>query len=1151
MKNKQERNIFQKFSDILSNLNLYDEKNDLSLVDQILSTRIFLILFTISISIITMLALISVQTQTITITSPSEIVFESLSQNYRSTLSCPCTQTSISQKHFISFNPQYHSICSSQWTNHSFISLYLSDAKMSEYWQLDYCMIMASHFQLLALFCQTIRQTITDRIDQLSSEHIISNKVLFRDVFDAQILSLIQQIQINIKTNYKQTRDFISFNIHGNGIYSGLRTNRMIETDVVAGIASYSDNKYQPSNGSCSCQKTNDCTYQAGIYNYTGQEGMNISLIFGYVAIDPPLLFSIPGLFAGCLPYNSLLKSTLECFFNQTCIDLFQIFINRSLSFISPLSSSYFQTNTTVNNLLNELLIESWNDVSNFTNYYKICAPLACTYSFDQRFNILYVILTLISLFGGLRIITYFSAPFIVSFIRHIEAIKWCQRHSIDDSPNASLGLKERLFQLRNQIHEKIRTLNLFPSLSNIQNGIYSTRLYLSFLLLEIVILVFYMSISIRIRTITIYQPTLKQYEQFFDQYSSSLVCPCSQLSIPHSTILNIQPYYHQICSSDFIQDDFLSRFIMGLARGIFIFDFRMIYAPMFSLLKLFCLMANETITSELIVFYDTQFISGQILANETFHSQISILIQQFKNQVIGTYLELFQLVRYSTQLNQFFVSKSTNAHMVVRANGNLKNYRFSSTNTYDNNCSCGTNSSCTRPQGFYCRSTGCFKNLAKPNYTIPGLLLSCLPVDSLIVSSLECFYNLSCIQTMIQLFAFDTPNITISPTIANITPLNSLIDSRFSMDTTLVQIISHLFIEYWIDSISFTNYYNQCAPIECTYTYEERFNFAYIFSTILGIVGGLSVMLKIMCPLIVKTFRRIYHRYKTRERQYININFNIINYFQQLNLYEKNRNDRLPEILLIYRQKLATRFYIVIFCLSMIVMLIFTSLNIQNYSVVVSSPSESTFELLKSQYSSTISCPCLQIATPYSTFLSVNVSAYHQICSSDFVSSNFIQLMWGNDDISAYFDQMDRKILSSQFRFLSSLCSLSKDVIDRKRDIFLSKKFFTVETLTYLSFQTQIDSIIKTFINQISVDFRRELILITDLYHANQLQNIFNTNWGIPVLNTSTTYILPIYPVQFNETDRVCSCATSAMCKRSVFNKGNDRKTIDGKRKR
>ena len=73
--------------------------------------------------------------------------------------------------------------------------------------------------------------------------------------------------------------------------------------------------------------------------------------------------------------------------------------------------------------------------------------------------------------------------------------------------------------------------------------------------------------------------------------------------------------------------------------------------------------------------------------------------------------------------------------------------------------------------------------------------------------------------------------------------------------------IVSQLFIDDWTNSTDFRAYFNECAPKECTYSYEERFNRAYIVATIFAVVGGLSTALRILSPFALKLYRRM-HRH-------------------------------------------------------------------------------------------------------------------------------------------------------------------------------------------------------------------------------------------------------------------------------------------------
>ena len=432
----QENRCKQFTEKLLNKINLFNEREDLSVVDQLLATKIFICSLSIFLLIITVFAAVSIQVQNKTVDLPSEAVFDYLSLNYRSTLSCPCQQTSMAHKNFISFNPQYHPICTSQLINQTFISLFLSDQNMSEYWPLDYRVMMASHFQMLTLFCQNIQQAVSDNLDEFANRQIISTQVIFRDIFEVQMSAVVQKLKQNIFSTYAHARMLLSSSMSGNRIQSALRTNAMIQANpIYITSLNITSTFYGNSSTFCSCSGSQICTHNAGIYNWTGRNEVSIFTIFGDFDTDPPLLFSIPGIFVGCLPYNSLIKSTLECFFNQQCIDMLQTFI-KGLSIITPLSSSHFSSYATVSDLLEELLIESWNEQSNFTNYYQICSPLTCTYTYNRRFYLIYVILTLISVFGGLKTVTYFAAPLISKSLRYIQKTKCFSKTTTQSASN-------------------------------------------------------------------------------------------------------------------------------------------------------------------------------------------------------------------------------------------------------------------------------------------------------------------------------------------------------------------------------------------------------------------------------------------------------------------------------------------------------------------------------------------------------------------------------------------------------------------------------------------------------------------------------------------------------------------------------------------
>jgi hypothetical protein len=194
--------------------------------------------------------------------------------------------------------------------------------------------------------------------------------------------------------------------------------------------------------------------------------------------------------------------------------------------------------------------------------------------------------------------------------------------------------IKDHLISLFQHIYQHLITFNIFPFVSNIHDAIYSTRLYIILLTIGILILVFYESISIRIENITVSKPTLNEYEQLYAQYSSTLVCPCTNLSVSYSSIMSIQPRYHQVCSSDFVKNDAWLLYANGQGGNLFALDFRIIGIGLFRLLQNLCQVSNKTVTNQLTVFNNRQFVSAQVLINDTFNIQTSTLIRQFQQQV-------------------------------------------------------------------------------------------------------------------------------------------------------------------------------------------------------------------------------------------------------------------------------------------------------------------------------------------------------------------------------------------------------------------------------------------------------------------------------------------------------------------------------------
>ena len=145
---------------------------------------------------------------------------------------------------------------------------------------------------------------------------------------------------------------------------------------------------------------------------------------------------------------------------------------------------------------------------------------------------------------------------------------------------------------------------------------------------------------------------------------------------------------------------------------------------------------------------------------------------------------------------------------------------------------------------------------------TIKGLRMGCTPTASLLASTLECFYNLSCIN-LIREHVTGTNE-------ANTTdaPLLYASSSRFLPNTSVNDMVSRLFVETWSTNLTYSAYFNRCAPTSCSYTYIQQVNSFYTGTVILGLYGGLSIALRGICRTLIYLLYKMYQGRKKRSNR-------------------------------------------------------------------------------------------------------------------------------------------------------------------------------------------------------------------------------------------------------------------------------------------
>jgi hypothetical protein len=377
-----------------------------------ITTRVYLAILLITLGIITTYLLLPLRVHTVTVENPSQTIFENLHDKYSTTLQCPCSRIINSYELFTSLSPILHPVCSSLFISEAWIvSISSLNTEDSDYDAIDFRVAGPSFFNTLATLCLLSNLTINDAWYVFGQTPLITDETLIQSEFYARTKVAIEQFQNNTISEFKNILSLID--LHTETLYATGYESVDLYTDQLSTSQTQIDFGWLPAESpTCSCALDGQCNDVMSFFSYTD----------GTLYAPYNLTFTLPDISVGCFVLPSVLQSSLGCFFNQTCLDMvqFEIESERSINIcILDANSTRFSPNSSIGTILDNLMVETWNERIEYDKYYEECAPEQCTYSYTSRNNPFQIVTTLVGLLGGLSVVLKIIIPFIVRWIRN------------------------------------------------------------------------------------------------------------------------------------------------------------------------------------------------------------------------------------------------------------------------------------------------------------------------------------------------------------------------------------------------------------------------------------------------------------------------------------------------------------------------------------------------------------------------------------------------------------------------------------------------------------------------------------------------------------------------------------------------------------
>ena len=173
---------------MLSTYNIFQTYPPTEDRNQIIATRLFIIVFTITLTFIASFNLLVTVPTTFTVISPIYDEYASLYDKHNSNLQCPCTSIAVSYSSFTLVNYSFHQICSSIYVGSIWQKLIANSlGNPDETLSVDFRILGPSIFQIIGSFCELANETISNELITFNSQQLISKNAIEQRIFSEQI----------------------------------------------------------------------------------------------------------------------------------------------------------------------------------------------------------------------------------------------------------------------------------------------------------------------------------------------------------------------------------------------------------------------------------------------------------------------------------------------------------------------------------------------------------------------------------------------------------------------------------------------------------------------------------------------------------------------------------------------------------------------------------------------------------------------------------------------------------------------------------------------------------------------------------------------------------------------------------------------------
>ncbi|CAF4202540.1 unnamed protein product, partial [Adineta steineri] len=274
-------------------------------------------------------------------------------------------------------------------------------------------------------------------------------------------------------------------------------------------------------------------------------------------------------------------------------------------------------------------------------------------------------------------------------------------------------------------------------------------------------------------QTITKYNITRAVFNQLKRENSDTLSCSCSKVEVPFKAFVSNKTIFHPVCKSIFVDQRWIETLYLKDASTYGAGDFRTTAYSQFRILASLCSLSQDTVYQNQLDLDNYKLINSHLLSKIQIEQKVNATVEFFKNNASTRIISFLNYFRATIRAN--FMASALNTNFLIAVRNKTRGFNGVGYKLYSQQTRClkkPINASLINEYE-YCgyknpKVEAGFLSISQnesfeshmewkspeSNTTIVyGFFAGCTPLEALLDSTLDCLYNITCLQILTNQF--------------------------------------------------------------------------------------------------------------------------------------------------------------------------------------------------------------------------------------------------------------------------------------------------------------------------------------------------------------------------------------------------------------